>query len=260
MLEKYGFFDSLEEDEREYTQDDFSRFGRALGRDGVRGGDDALKICPAATGLAVTLNAGLALVNGYHYELLDDGSGAMTFNLTAPTSATRYDRIVLRWNAQDRTVRAVLLQGTESETQTPPSLTRDSEYYMLSLGQIRVRVGASAITEEDIIDERADGALCGLHAVSSDAAMRAAKEALAAAQQAQKAAEAAAAAAAAAKTAAANAMAAAGVNVPLSGAPEGSVVATDASGNMVASGRTIDSLGTGVTYSLSGTTLTITTL
>lgn len=46
----------------------------------------------------------------------------------------------------------------------------------------------------------------------------------------------------------------------ISGAAEGSIVSTDSSGKMVASSRTIASLGTGATYSLSDGTLTITTL
>lgn len=46
----------------------------------------------------------------------------------------------------------------------------------------------------------------------------------------------------------------------LSGAQEGALVVTDAQGNLVSSSRKVSSLGTGATYSLSGTVLTITTL
>ena len=49
MIEKYGLFDSLEGDEREYAEVDFARLVRALGRNGVRGGEDALKISAAAS-------------------------------------------------------------------------------------------------------------------------------------------------------------------------------------------------------------------
>ena len=48
--------------------------------------------------------------------------------------------------------------------------------------------------------------------------------------------------------------------VTITGAPEGSIVTLNASGKMVASSRKVSSLGTGANYSLSGTTLTITTL
>lgn len=44
------------------------------------------------------------------------------------------------------------------------------------------------------------------------------------------------------------------------GAAEGSIMSVDSSGNMVASSRKISSLGTGVTYTLDGTTLYINTL
>lgn len=46
----------------------------------------------------------------------------------------------------------------------------------------------------------------------------------------------------------------------LGGAQEGALVTTDSHGNLVSSSRTIESLGTGVTYLLDGTVLTITTL
>lgn len=49
-----------------------------------------------------------------------------------------------------------------------------------------------------------------------------------------------------------------GLSIP--GAAEGSIVTTDASGNLVASGKTINKLGTGANYRLDGTTLYITTL
>lgn len=48
--------------------------------------------------------------------------------------------------------------------------------------------------------------------------------------------------------------------VTITGAPEGSIVTLNASGKMVASSRRVSSLGTGANYSLSGTTLTITTV
>lgn len=49
-----------------------------------------------------------------------------------------------------------------------------------------------------------------------------------------------------------------GMSIP--GAAEGSIVVTDANGNMVASSVKVEKLGTGATYRLDGTTLYITTL
>ena len=76
MIEKYGLFDSLEGDEREYAEADFARLCRAITGNGVRGGADALKVSAAASGLAVNVAPGLAVVEGRYYELVDDGSGA----------------------------------------------------------------------------------------------------------------------------------------------------------------------------------------
>lgn len=50
------------------------------------------------------------------------------------------------------------------------------------------------------------------------------------------------------------------VEPSMPGATEGAIVSLDSNGKMVASSRTVASLGTGATYSLSGGTLTITTL
>lgn len=47
---------------------------------------------------------------------------------------------------------------------------------------------------------------------------------------------------------------------PLTGTQEGSLIVTDASGKLVPSTVNVSKLGTGATYSMSGTTLTITTL
>ena len=77
MIEKYGLFDSLEGDEREYAEADFARLCRAISGNGVRGGEDALKVSAAASGLSVNVAPGLAMVEGRYYELVDDGSGLM---------------------------------------------------------------------------------------------------------------------------------------------------------------------------------------
>ena len=64
MIEKYGLFDSQEGDERVYAETDFALLAKALGLDGVRGGADALKVTPMASGLGVEVAAGLAIIRG----------------------------------------------------------------------------------------------------------------------------------------------------------------------------------------------------
>lgn len=254
MIEKYGFFDSVEGDEREYSEADFARWGRVLAIDGVRGGEDALKVTPYAAGLAVSVAPGYAMVQGRYYALEDDGTGAKILSLTGALSNPRIDRIVLRLYYATRTIEVGVLQGVESAQPTAPALQRDSDVYMLSLAQVRVGVAASAVGSGSVTDERHDEALCGIMIVSSDAAMRAAKGAQQTADDAKAAADAAQKTADDANTRLDN------LKIGVAGGKGGNLVSLDENGNIRDSGRALSSLGTGVMYSLDGTVLTITTL
>ena len=180
MIEKYGLFDSLEGDEREYAEADFARLCRAITGNGVRGGADALQVSAAASGLAVNVAPGLAVMEGRYYELVDDGSGAFTLSLSAATAHPRIDRIVLTLNYSARSVTLGVLKGTEAASPEAPALTRNASRTMLSLAQVRVPVGAGALEADNITDERADEDLCGLRVATPDSAMHAAQGAQAA--------------------------------------------------------------------------------
>ena len=162
MIEKYGLFDSVEGDEREYAEIDLARFGRALSPQGVRGDSNALRVAASPTGLGVTVAPGLAVVQGRYYELVDDGSGAFTLNLSAASAYPRIDRIVLELDSDARTVKLGVLKGTEAASPQPPELVRSASRYMLSLAQVRVAVGAGSLAGNAITDERANASLCGL--------------------------------------------------------------------------------------------------
>lgn len=177
MIEKYGLFDSLEGDEREYAEVDFARLGRVLGLDGVRGGENALSVSAAPAGLGVTVAPGLALIQGRYYELEDDGSGTFTLNLSEAGNNPRIDRIVLTLDFTARTVKLGVLKGAEAASPAAPSLTRNTSMYMLSLAKVRVAVGAGALDADDITDERHDEAVCGIFIASADSALAAAQAA-----------------------------------------------------------------------------------
>lgn len=162
--EKYGFFDSTESDVREYTDVDMSRFARILGRDGVRELGDNLRVQPSGVGLTVQLGYGTALVQGYYYELADDGGARKSLTLQTAEQNPRIDRIVLRLNLDAAACRisAELLKGAEAANPTPPALMRTNKMWEISLARIAVGVGASSIGENDITDERGDDAVCGV--------------------------------------------------------------------------------------------------
>lgn len=266
MIEKYGLFDSLEGDERVYAETDFALLVKSLGREGVRGSADALKITPMTSGLGVQVGAGMAIVQGRYYALEDDGSGVKTITLTTASTNPRIDRIVLCLNFSARTVTLSVLNGAEAASPTAPALTRNTAQYMISLAQVRVGVGAASLKESDITDERADEALCGLHVDSAQAAMAKALAAETAANAAQNAAEeakqAAAAAQSTANTGVANAAAAlstANGKITKVTAANGRIAVFDGSGGVKDSGVAMDGFHR-CKFSLSGTTLTITTV
>lgn len=267
MIEKYGLFDSLEGDERVYAEADLALLVKALGQDGVRGGADALKIMPMDNGLGVRVSEGMAIVRGRYYALEDDGSGAKTIALTTASANPRIDRIVLCLNYSARTVSLGVLTGAEAASPTPPALTRNAAQYMLSLAQVRIGVGAASLSTGDITDERADEALCGLHANSAQAAMTKAQAAHetanAARTTANEAKQAAATAQSTANTGVANAasaLAEAKKKIPsVAGAASGDVPLLDPNGNLVSSGKRFSDF-TQAKMTLSGTTLTITTI
>lgn len=237
MIEKYGLFDSVEGDERQYTEADFALLVKALRGDGARGGSDALMVKPAAAGLCVTVEPGMATVQGRYYALEDDGSGAKQLSLTAASVNPRIDRIVLTLNYADRTVKLDVLKGVEAAAPTPPALVRSTEQYMLSLAQVRIPVGAATILAGNVTDERADWTLCGLYAATAEDAVKTAEAAQKAADEAAAAAQAAQETANAGVTNAAAAMAEAKKKMPtVNGAAEGHIPVFDANGNVKSSG------------------------
>jgi len=185
MIEKYGLFDSLEGDVREYAEADFALLVSALGRDGVSG-VDALKVVPALSGLGVSVKPGYAVVRGRYYALEDDGSGEMTLGLAAASAYPRIDRIVLTLNYAQRTVKLSVLKGTEAALPAAPDLVRGTAEYMLSLAQVYVGVGVGGIRAEDVTDERSDAALCGMEGADAAQALEKALAAMQAAEGAQQ--------------------------------------------------------------------------
>lgn len=260
MIEKYGFFDSTNEDEREYSEEDFARFGRVLALDGVRGGTDALEVSAYASGVAVKVSGGFAMVRGRYYSLEDDGSGVKVLNLSSATRNPRIDRIVIRLTYSTRKIEVGVLQGTENAQPTPPQLQRDTSVYMLSLAQVRVAVGAKTITSENIIDERSDEELCGIMGTSADAAMRKAQEAAAAAENAQKTANSSESAAKAAQNTANTAVGRLDAMKTIGSGVNGNLLVFDENGNAKDSGKPAAKLGDGVRFTLSGTVLSIDTV
>lgn len=76
----------------------------------------------------------------------------------------RIDRVVVEWKTTNYVERPEIkiLKGTASSTAAAPALTNNSTKRQISLAQISVAAGTTAITASMITDERLDSSVCGL--------------------------------------------------------------------------------------------------
>lgn len=140
------------------AQETFAGTGDGVSRE-VGNSMQVIETSPAS--LAVDVDLGVARVDGWRFEVF---TSAETVTLdTADGTNPRIDRIVVRART-DSTNRDVILDkltGTPASSPVPPSLTRVGDVYEISLAQVFVGANVTAVTNEDITDERGDNTVCG---------------------------------------------------------------------------------------------------
>lgn len=160
MAIKYGFFDSIGGD-RKYTADDISNYFLKLISNGVFATPATSMQVVESSGMTVNVSEGWGFIrckyiNNTTYEALTIEPADIVLN--------RIDRVVLRLDpaVSSRNITIAVKKGTPAATAEPPELTRiTGGIYELSLAQIAVNAGATAITQADITDERANTSVCG---------------------------------------------------------------------------------------------------
>ena len=160
MAIKYGFFNSVSGD-RKYNADDISNYFLKLISDGVFATPATCMQVVESSGMNVNVSAGWAFIrckwiNNTTYESLTIEPSDLVLN--------RIDRVVLHLDpsVSSRNITIAVKKGTAAATPEPPELTRISDgIYELSLAQIAVNAGATAITQAEITDERNDADVCG---------------------------------------------------------------------------------------------------
>ena len=157
-MEKSGFFNSSGGD-RVYSATDFAAyFGKLVSNGIFYASGTNLQVTPGS-GMALSVAAGSAWINGYSYENTD----SLTLNLaTASGVNPRIDRVVVRFSAVERRIYLAVLTGTPAETPTAPALTRSNDTYEIGLADILVPKGSVTISALSIADTRLSTALCGL--------------------------------------------------------------------------------------------------
>ena len=159
MAERSGFFNALYTDgeyDRKYNANDYTDNLAVVISSGVlRSTADDLRV--TANGMAVTVAAGRAWINGHYYY----NDAAVTLAaVTAPAGGTRWDRVVLRLDTSigARSIRLRYVQGTASNTPTKPEPVRSGDVYEIVLADVFVGTNETSVV---VTDTRGDADVCG---------------------------------------------------------------------------------------------------
>lgn len=161
MAIRSQYFDSVSGD-KIYDSADFSRHLETLSTNGyVYGKDSELEVIESSPNtMSVKVSLGGAWVEGRYFEVYSSNE-SITIPAADPTN-DRIDRVVVRLDLANREVLLASVEGSPAVTPSPPSLTRDSSTYELSLAQVYITAGTTAISNTNITDERNDNAVCGV--------------------------------------------------------------------------------------------------
>lgn len=137
MSEKSMFFNSTEEDIREYSAGDFADCLSGLCQNGRLQG---LQLSYTnGNPSVITVSEGKAIINGYIFCMDEDK------NFDIPVlSYSRIDEIVLQLSMEDRKI--CIIYKTGESAGNSPVLTQNSSIYEISLGEITVPANASAMS------------------------------------------------------------------------------------------------------------------
>ena len=156
MAENSGFFASVGGD-RKYNMDFLARWIASIISNGVYDGE--LAVTADGSGMTVTIPAGRAWINGYHYR--NDDNMILPID-NADGVLHRKDTVILRWDVNARAINAKILKGTPSSSPIAPQIIRTAEQYDLKIAEISIPAGTTAISQSLITDTRLDNDVCGI--------------------------------------------------------------------------------------------------
>jgi truncated putative phage structural protein len=157
-MEKSSFFNSISGDRR-YKAEEWAEYFASFISNGVFPNPSTGLQVLASNSMIITVNTGKAWINGYFYfntsnltKTLDNADGVLN----------RIDRVVVRWDLQDRVISVQVKKGTYSATPSAAAIQRDADAYELVLADIYVGAGAVSVSQANITDQRLNSTLCGL--------------------------------------------------------------------------------------------------
>lgn len=149
MAEHFRFFNSTEQDPREYQASEFAEYFSRFLTDGVytENGLMGLKVS-TISGFNIKVSPGYAFIRGYLYK--NDADILFTLD-SSDTVLDRIDRVVLKLDIVNRTMNIQLKKGSMGSNPMPPTLIDDASVKELPIAQIRVIANS---TSGIIKDER----------------------------------------------------------------------------------------------------------
>lgn len=159
MAERSGFFNALYvngEYDRKYNANDYcDNLAVVIGNGVLRSSNDDLRV--TANGMAVTVAAGRAWINGHFYH----NDAPLTFAaVSAPAGGTRWDRVMLRLDSGVgvRSIKLRYVQGVAANVPTKPTPERNGNVYELVLADVFVGTNATSVV---VTDTRSHENVCG---------------------------------------------------------------------------------------------------
>jgi len=151
-------------DDRPYDADSFADWLKKFFTTGVF--KDELQVS-AVSGMGISVSAGYVNING---KVMMFDATPLTIG-TADGTYYRIDSVIIERNDTDRQFYIKVVQGNTGTESSVTGVTpvRSGAIYQLVIARIMVRPGATAITQADITDTRADSDLCGIVAGTVDA-------------------------------------------------------------------------------------------
>lgn len=157
-MEKSSFFNSISGDRR-YKAEEWAEYFASFIANGVFPNPSTGLQVLASNSMIITVNTGKAWINGYFYF----NTSNLTITLdNADGVLNRIDRIVVRWDLQDRVISVKVKRGTYSANPSAAAIQRDADAYELVLADVYVGAGAVSVSQANITDQRLNSTLCGL--------------------------------------------------------------------------------------------------
>ena len=155
MAESYGFFDAEElldgTYDREYAASEWANYFKLFIGNGVFATPTNQLKVRAVSGMTIKVLEGWAFLNGFWYHNDGDLEIAVPPNLTANT---QNHGIFVQFDSSERTIAIIL---GEDRTQ----VDRTAPIWELKIGEVAVPAGATAVTDANITDTRANNSVCG---------------------------------------------------------------------------------------------------